>query len=130
MNSLGVKPRVNYLYTDLYDGLVIFQVWSRSERRIILHFQFQLMDFIKPGVVDWKRVKKAEQLSKMQAKANMEVTTRAGRLRAIYRREIAVSPLTWSDRSRSPSSWNGLLTYSQGIFHTAKVFFLQPRYFS
>ena len=32
--------------------------------------------------------------------------------------------------TRSPSSWNGLLTYSQGIFLTAKVFFLQPRYFS
>ena len=75
MNSLGVKPRVNYLYTDLYDGLVIFQVWSRSGSRIIIHFNFQLMDFIKPGVVDWKRVKKAEQLSKMQAKANMEVAT-------------------------------------------------------
>ena len=26
MNSLGVKPRVNHLYSDLYDGLVIFQV--------------------------------------------------------------------------------------------------------
>ena len=26
MNSLGVNPRVNYLYSDLYDGLVIFQV--------------------------------------------------------------------------------------------------------
>ena len=26
MNSLGVSPRVNYLYSDLYDGLVIFQV--------------------------------------------------------------------------------------------------------
>ena len=32
--------------------------------------------------------------------------------------------------TRSPSSWNGLLTYSQGIFLTTKVFFLQPRYFS
>jgi len=51
MNSLGVKPRVNYLYSDLYDGLIIFQ----------------LMDFIKPGVVDWKRVKKEEQMAKMQA---------------------------------------------------------------
>ena len=38
MNSLGVKPRVNYIYSDLYDGLIIFQ----------------LMDFIKPGIVDWK----------------------------------------------------------------------------
>ena len=26
MNSLGVSPQVNYLYTDLYDGLIIFQV--------------------------------------------------------------------------------------------------------
>merc|ERR1711970_1265608 len=58
MNSLGVKPRVNYLYSDLYDGLIIFQ----------------LMDFIKPGIVDWKkRVKTAEQLSKIQAKRFQEV---------------------------------------------------------
>ena len=26
MNSLGVSPRVNHLYSDLYDGLIIFQV--------------------------------------------------------------------------------------------------------
>ena len=26
MNSLGVKPRVNYMYSDLFDGLIIFQV--------------------------------------------------------------------------------------------------------
>ena len=26
MNSLGVRPRVNYLYSDLYDGNIIFQV--------------------------------------------------------------------------------------------------------
>ena len=26
MNSLGVKPTVNHLYTDLYDGLILFQV--------------------------------------------------------------------------------------------------------
>merc|ERR1711970_451571 len=57
MNSLGVKPRVNYLYSDLYDGLIIFQ----------------LMDFIKPGIVDWKRVKKEEQMSKMAAKRLQEV---------------------------------------------------------
>merc|ERR1712002_295822 len=57
MNSLGVKPRVNYLYSDLYDGLIIFQ----------------LMDFIKPGVVDWKRVKKEEQMAKMQAKKFQEI---------------------------------------------------------
>jgi len=40
MNSLGVKPRVNHLYTDLLDGLVIFQ----------------LFDIIQPGIVDWKQV--------------------------------------------------------------------------
>jgi len=27
MNSLGVKPKVNYLYSDLQDGLIIFQVY-------------------------------------------------------------------------------------------------------
>jgi len=58
MNSLGVKPRVNYIYSDLYDGLIILQ----------------LMDFIKPGIVDWKkRVKTAEQQSKIQAKKFQEV---------------------------------------------------------
>ena len=29
MNSLGVQPRVNYLYSDLSDGLIIFQVFYR-----------------------------------------------------------------------------------------------------
>merc|ERR1719342_1249029 len=57
MNSLGVQPRVNYLYSDLSNGLVIFQ----------------LMEFIKPGIVDWKRVKKEEQMSKMAAKRLQEV---------------------------------------------------------
>ena len=32
------------------------------------------MDFIKPGIVDWKRVKKEEQMSKMAAKRLQEVT--------------------------------------------------------
>ena len=27
MNSLGVSPYVNWLYSDLADGLVIFQVY-------------------------------------------------------------------------------------------------------
>jgi len=57
MNSLGVQPRVNYLYSDLYNGLVIFQ----------------LMEFIKPGIVDWKRVKTEEKMSKMAAKRLQEV---------------------------------------------------------
>lgn len=41
MNSMGVKPYVNWLYSDLADGLVIFQ----------------LFEIIKPGTVNWSRVK-------------------------------------------------------------------------
>jgi len=40
MNSMGVKPKVNYLYTGLQDGLVIFQLY----------------DIIKPSCVNWDRV--------------------------------------------------------------------------
>ena len=40
MNSMGVSPYVNRIYSDLQDGLVIFQLY----------------DIVKPGVVDWKRV--------------------------------------------------------------------------
>lgn len=40
MNSMGVSPYVNRLYSDLTDGLIIFQLY----------------DIIKPGTVDWKRV--------------------------------------------------------------------------
>ncbi len=31
MNSMGVNPYVNYLYTDLQDCLVIFQVFFEAE---------------------------------------------------------------------------------------------------
>merc|ERR1719515_681695 len=58
MNSLGVSPRVNYLYSDLYDGLIIFQ----------------LMDFIQPGIVDWKkRVVTQEKMSKREAQRYQEI---------------------------------------------------------
>jgi len=40
---LGVSPYVNWLYSDLADGLVIFE----------------LFDIIKPGVVNWPRVHKS-----------------------------------------------------------------------
>ncbi|KAK7098895.1 plastin-2-like [Littorina saxatilis] len=52
MNSLGVSPYVHYLYSDLYDGLVIFQLY----------------DYIQPGLVDWNRV--IRKFNKM--KANFE----------------------------------------------------------
>jgi len=42
MNSMGVNPYVNWLYSDLADGLVIFQ----------------LFDIIKPSIVNWNRVHK------------------------------------------------------------------------
>ena len=37
---MGVSPYVNRLYSDLTDGLIIFQLY----------------DIIKPGSVDWKKV--------------------------------------------------------------------------
>lgn len=39
---MGVSPHVNWLYSDLADGLVIFQ----------------LFDIIKPGIVNWNKVHK------------------------------------------------------------------------
>ena len=53
MNSLGVKPKVKYLYTDLDNGLVLFQ----------------LMDFIQPGIVNWNKVIKS--FSPQTAKAKV-----------------------------------------------------------
>ncbi|VDM55985.1 unnamed protein product [Angiostrongylus costaricensis] len=40
MNSMGVDPFVNWLYSDLQNGLIIFQLY----------------DIIRPGIVQWKRV--------------------------------------------------------------------------
>ncbi|CAJ0928576.1 unnamed protein product, partial [Mesorhabditis belari] len=40
MNSMGVNPYVNWLYSDLNNGVIIFQLY----------------DIIKPGIVSWKRV--------------------------------------------------------------------------
>jgi len=49
MNSMGVQPYVNYLYGDLCDGVIIFQLY----------------DIIKSGIVEWNRVKK--QFTKLKA---------------------------------------------------------------
>ena len=58
MNSLGVRPHVNYIYSDLCNGLVIFQ----------------LMDYIRPGIVDWdKRVIRQEKMSAMSSKRFQEI---------------------------------------------------------
>uniref|UniRef100_A0AC35U6W6 Ca2+-binding actin-bundling protein n=1 Tax=Rhabditophanes sp. KR3021 TaxID=114890 RepID=A0AC35U6W6_9BILA len=42
MNSMGVSPYVNWLYGDLQDGLIIFQLY----------------DIIQKGIVNWKNVVK------------------------------------------------------------------------
>ncbi|XP_063220172.1 plastin-1 [Bacillus rossius redtenbacheri] len=53
MNSMGVVPYVNWLYSDLADGLVIFQLY----------------DVIKPGIVNWNRVhRKFSKLRKFMEK--------------------------------------------------------------
>jgi len=59
MNSLGVNPRVNYLYSDLQDGLILFQ----------------LFEFIKPGIVDWNKVRgtKERPYSTMNAKKELQI---------------------------------------------------------
>eukprot|EP00058_Branchiostoma_floridae_P020998 XP_002606488.1 hypothetical protein BRAFLDRAFT_91931 [Branchiostoma floridae] len=51
MNSLGVSPYVNHLYSDLMDGLILLQTYDK----------------VKPGVVDWGRVYK-----KFKAGGNMK----------------------------------------------------------
>ncbi|XP_063914774.1 plastin-2 isoform X1 [Zophobas morio] len=40
INSMGVSPHVNWLYSDLADGLVVFQLY----------------DIIKPNIVNWNKV--------------------------------------------------------------------------
>ena len=53
MNSLGVSPYVNWMYSDLADGLVIFQLY----------------DIIHPGVVTWPKVhKKFNRMKKFMEK--------------------------------------------------------------
>ena len=53
MNSLGVSPYVNWMYSDLADGLIIFQ----------------LNDIINPGVVTWPKVhKKFNRMKKFMEK--------------------------------------------------------------
>jgi len=53
MNSLGVSPYVNWMYSDLADGLIIFQLY----------------DIINPGVVTWPKVhKKFNRMKKFMEK--------------------------------------------------------------
>lgn len=54
MNSLGVEPFVNNLFDDLRDGRVLLQV----------------IDHIRPNSVTWKRVNRADKLSRFKAIEN------------------------------------------------------------
>jgi hypothetical protein len=40
MNSLGIKPQINYLYSDLQNGVALLKIEDR----------------IQPGIINWKRV--------------------------------------------------------------------------
>ena len=55
------------------DWLVINIKRCNSLSSIIILLSVQLMDFIKPGIVDWKRVKTLEKMSRMAAKRLQEV---------------------------------------------------------
>ena len=64
INSLGIEPHVNYLYSDLCDGLIILQVililrneLSKKEKTFQYLF-FKLYDVIHPNTVDWSKIYK------------------------------------------------------------------------
>ena len=69
MNSLGVSPYVNWMYSDLADGLIIFQVFNTICQECCLSAFFQLYDIIQPGVVTWPKVhKKFNRMKKFMEK--------------------------------------------------------------
>lgn len=55
---MGVSPYVHHLYSDLTDGLIIFQLY----------------DIIRPGIVEWKRViQKFNRMRQLMEKIGMEL---------------------------------------------------------
>ena len=89
MNSLGVRPHVNYLYSDLCNGLVIFQ----------------LMDYIRPGIVDWdKRVIRQEKMSAMSSKRFQEILSNCNYAVELARKlNLVIVGIAGSISSPSPS---------------------------
>jgi len=63
INSLGVDPYVNRLYEDLRDGIILLQV----------------LDAIKPGIVDWKRVNTVKPLNKFKQVENCNYALELGK---------------------------------------------------
>jgi len=62
---MGVSPHVNWLYSDLADGLIVFQLY----------------DIIKPGVVNWSKVHKkfAERKKFMEKLENCNYAVELGK---------------------------------------------------
>jgi len=63
MNSLGIDPFVNNLFTDLQDGLVLLRV----------------MDKVSPGIVDWKKVNQKHPLNKFMKVENCNYVVELGK---------------------------------------------------
>jgi len=63
MNSLGVDPFVNNIYEDLRDGIILLQI----------------LDKIKPGCVDWKRVITKKPMNKFQQVGNCNYAVEIGK---------------------------------------------------
>ena len=63
MNSLGVDPYVNRLYEDLHDGNIILQ----------------LLDKVKPGIVDWSKVNTKKPLNKFKEVENANYAVTLGK---------------------------------------------------
>ena len=73
INSLGVRPHVNHLYSDLCNGLIIFQLmdYIKPGKRT---FSSLLIVFYVTGIVDWeRRVIRQEKMSRMLSKRFQEV---------------------------------------------------------
>jgi len=63
INSLGVDPYVNNLYEDLRDGLILLQI----------------LDKIKPGIVDWRKVNTKHPLNKFKQVENCNYAVLIGK---------------------------------------------------
>ena len=73
INSLGVRPHVNHLYSDLCNGLIIFQLmdYIKPGKR---NLSSLLIVFYVTGIVDWeRRVIRQEKMSRMLSKRFQEV---------------------------------------------------------
>ena len=96
INSLGVAPQVNYLYSDLSNGLIILQ----------------LEDTITPGVVDWdRRVVTKEKLSKIRAKRFQETLANCNYAAEVARKLEFEEGVEKRKRKTTPSMFENLFPF-------------------